>query len=751
MTMTPQRPNDSYPEIAETEPSLPRMSEHHRQLTQSFNQGPVPEDLVGRAFKGFSIDEESKNAGFYCQIESLLGQGGMGYVYKAQNGALVGALKIMSFGTATDRKSVERFDKETRAIKKIDHMNVIKILFRGVSSEDGRSFFVMPLLKGQTLSELLRNRKDLPIIEKLDILIDICSGLVAAHRAGIVHRDLKPSNIMVLPWTTPDEEIRGLAPPYPEIDPKRPPERMHKIVLVDFGIAKILPRGDVDTQVSTTTGDVFGTPLYMSPEQCLGDQALINERSDIYAMGCLMYEVLTGSPAYVGKQHIDTMNWHMGTERPPLEPIPGVRSSTIEQLNPIVGKAFRRHPEERWQSMEQLRRELLAVKASLVKGYLQEPQAKPLGKSIEAAQDAKSKVAMWSRRLGKRFFDGVRKNIVLIGVAMMLVGVAINIAPDVMTKDPSLSLKEITWEAVYPHPVREAEQFQMKEKQLSYAYATELKTLGPSGQADPEFFGTLKKFAELYYENQMYRKAGPLYMQAINIGQQLRNKGIETQTADMASMTLPGAFSFYRSGDLVTAKNICEMGLNFAKEGNVKAGNPALFRGILAATYGVFIEDPKEPAAYVKEGARSASANAKVFMAFLKEQGFRPEDSYEIGLLASDIGDYYFRQGQLEQARSAYGYGLQAWRRLDDAGRYNQAVANVRLGLIDRQEGNNHDAAELFEKGASVFASDGVKKNLERARTLFCLADTYWQMKDYVRAILTRREAVKTWRDAKKA
>ncbi|HEY9759816.1 MAG TPA: hypothetical protein V6C97_31950, partial [Oculatellaceae cyanobacterium] len=125
--MTPGRPNDSsYPEIAETEASLPRMSEYHRQMTQSFNQGPVPEDLVNKPFKGFSIDEETKNAGFYCHVQSLLGQGGMGYVYKVQNGALVGALKIMSFGTATDRKSVERFDKETRAIKKIDHINVIK-------------------------------------------------------------------------------------------------------------------------------------------------------------------------------------------------------------------------------------------------------------------------------------------------------------------------------------------------------------------------------------------------------------------------------------------------------------------------------------------------------------------------------------------------------------------------------------------------------------------------------------------------
>ncbi|HEY9755278.1 MAG TPA: serine/threonine-protein kinase, partial [Oculatellaceae cyanobacterium] len=608
-------------------------------------------------------------------------------------------------------------------------------------------FFVMPLLKGQTLSELLRNRKDLPLLEKLDILIDICSGLVAAHAAGIVHRDLKPSNIMVLPWTTSDEEICGQAPPYPEIDPKRLPERMHKIVLVDFGIAKILPRGDVDTQVSTTTGDVFGTPLYMSPEQCLGDQALINERSDIYAMGCLMYEVLTGSPAYIGKQHIDTMNWHMGSERPPLENIPGARSSTIEQLNPIVAKAFRRHAEERWQSMEQLRRELLSVKANLVKGYLQEPQVKALGKSLEAAQDAKSHITIFGRKMWKRLAESARKNIVLICVVLVLAAFAINVTPDVMTKDPSTSMNDIAWAAVPPPPLRNAEQFRNREKDLSFAYRTEQS----SGPISPELFGTLKDSAELYYENQLYPKAAALYSSALKIGKELEEKGIETQTSEMAAISLPAAFCFYRIGNYDGAFTFCETGLDLAKKGNTRVGKPIFFRGILAGSYSHLVEARHAGPKYMEIGARNAKANATVFMALLRQDDFKPEESYEIGLLASDVGDYYLRSGDLKMAAEAYKYALRAWTSLDEAGRYNRAVANVRLGLVRKQEGNLREASDTLEKAVSLFAAEGVKDDLVRARTMFCLADAYWQMKDYWRATLTRRDAVRVWRGTKKA
>lgn len=748
MTMTPRRPNDSYPEIATTEISLHKMSDKNHS-TQGFNPGPTPESLVGKGFQGFSIDDENKNAPFYCHIESLLGQGGMGYVYTARNGAQIGALKIMSFGTATDRKQVERFDKETRAIKKIDHINVIKILFRGVAAEDGRAFFVMPVLKGQTLSELLRTRNDLPLLEKLDILIDICSGLAAAHEAGIVHRDLKPSNIMVLPWTTADEEIRGLAPPYPSIDEKRLPEKMHKIVLVDFGIAKILPRGDVDTQISTTTGDIFGTPLYMSPEQCLGEQAKINEKSDIYAMGCLMYEVLAGKPAFLGKQHIDTMNWHMGTERPPLESVPGARSSTIQQLNPIVGKAFKRHPEERWQSIAQLRTELLNVKASLVKDYLQEPQAKAFGKSLTAAQDAKSDLAIFGRRIGKKVFEFAKKNVVAISAVMVIGTLAYSIGPDLMTNDPGLKMSDIAWERVSPPPLRSADQFKSREKQLSFAYATELS----SGPASPELFTTVKDMAELYYENDNYQKAASLYGSALKIGKELEQKGIETQAQDMAAISLPAAFSFYRLGDYDSAFSTCELGLNYAKLGNARAGKPVFFRGILAGSYGILIEDKRKGEKAIEVGKRLAHANATVFMALLKQDGPKTEESYDIGLLTSDVGDYYARNHEPELAAACYHYALSAWAAVDERGKYNEAVANARLGLLAKQKGDLKGATELLDKAVSMLAATGTKYDSVRARTMFCLADTYSQMQDlqdYSKGFFMRNAAAKLWREKRK-
>jgi serine/threonine protein kinase len=590
----------------------------------------------------------------------------------------------------------------------------------------------MPRLRGQSLNKTLKHRTRLPIDESLRIFLQMTDGFAAAHRQKVIHRDIKPGNVM----TIPGEDVGR-----------------DKVVIVDFGIAKLIPQAEDPTMKETTTGNIFGTPLYMSPEQCLGKQ-IIDGRSDIYSMGCLMYEVLTGKPPFIGKATYLTLRAQVEDPPEAITVLNGERSWDVYNLNNIITKMLEKEPGRRYQSMDEVHETLVRANNISLKMASIEQSFPLVTKPIMDLMDFMFTIGLQLRSYSSRRANTVRTSKLtgtLMAFALVIVSCAAvaAIAPYIVTKDPSISMTDIKWQSVSPPPLRSAEQFKSREKQLSFAYGTE-QSSGPS----PELFGTLKDIAELYYENQLYSKAAGLYMSALKVGKELEEKGIETQASDMAAISLPAAFCFYRLGQYNGAFSTCETGLEFAKKGNARAGKPVFFRGILAGSYGFLIENKRAEPKYLEAGTRNAKADATVFMALLKQDDFKPEESYEIGLLASDVGDYYLRNGQPKMAAEAYKYSLRAWTTLDEAGAYNRAVADVRLGLVNRQQGNLHEAAELLDKAAAIFASNGASSDLERARTLFCLADTYWQMKDlknYMRSILTRTEAVRTWRVTKKA
>ncbi len=126
-----------------------------------------------------------------------------------------------------------------------------------------------------------------PFLRAISIFKQVCDGLEAAHKKGIIHRDLKPANVILMKRDDGSEMVK----------------------LVDFGIAKLLPQADRQQQQLTKTGEVFGSPIYMSPEQCLGRE--LDTRADIYALGCLMYEAVAGEPPFIGNSYLETMNMHV--------------------------------------------------------------------------------------------------------------------------------------------------------------------------------------------------------------------------------------------------------------------------------------------------------------------------------------------------------------------------------------------------------------------------------------------------------
>jgi serine/threonine-protein kinase len=188
----------------------------------------------------------------------VLGKGGMGLVYKVEQ-IFLGqelALKTIDKGELTDI-SLRRFQTEARAVFSVNHPNIVALHDFGLLDET-TPFMVMELATGRTLAEILQDRS-LTLDEALSLFIQVCFGLAHAHENGVIHRDIKPSNIMLMdgmPWGTEGS-----------------------VKILDFGIAKLVHHEEGEIQALTRTGEIFGSPLYMSPEQCLGGK--VDHRSDI--------------------------------------------------------------------------------------------------------------------------------------------------------------------------------------------------------------------------------------------------------------------------------------------------------------------------------------------------------------------------------------------------------------------------------------------------------------------------------------
>jgi serine/threonine-protein kinase len=264
-------------------------------------------------------------------ILRMLGEGGMGAVYEALHPTLRKrvAIKVLRRELAFDAAVVQRFFNEARAASSIRHPNIIDIIDLGLLP-DGVPYLMMELLEGESLAQLLAREGPLPIERAVDLGLQAARALEAAHRKGIVHRDLKPDNLFLI------------------ADPTNPGHQQIKVL--DFGIAKLL--GDLSAiSVNTVAGQVFGTPPYMSPEQCRGQAGETDHRSDVYSLGIILYEMLCGKPPFSGGGLGDVMMMHLTTE--PLAP-GRLRPDLPPALEEVITTALAKRPAERFASMTEL-------------------------------------------------------------------------------------------------------------------------------------------------------------------------------------------------------------------------------------------------------------------------------------------------------------------------------------------------------------------------------------------------------------
>ncbi len=289
-------------------------------LSEEFQEMPT---LTFSGYPG-KVIPGSTFAGRYRVIEDL-GEGGMGEVYKVFDTEIQEkvALKLIRPEIAADKKTIIRFQNELKLARKISHKNICRMYHLG--REKDTYYLTMEYVEGESLRSMIRMTKRLSLATSLHVTIQVCEGLAAAHRVGVVHRDLKPQNILV--------------------------DKNGNVRIMDFGIARV-----VRTKKETGTGVVLGTPEYMSPEQAEGKE--VDGRSDIYSLGIILFEMVTGRPPFESDSLIQILQ-RQSAEAPPA---PRTLNPEIpEVLNGIILRCLEKKSENRYQTADDLRRDLAAV------------------------------------------------------------------------------------------------------------------------------------------------------------------------------------------------------------------------------------------------------------------------------------------------------------------------------------------------------------------------------------------------------
>lgn len=294
---------------------------------------PLPLPLLGRMLKQY-------------RIESILGQGGMGVVYRAHDQKLQRpvALKLLTPEVIADPNRRKRFLLEARAAARVSHPAIAQV--HDVDEDDGLIFIAIELVEGATLRELIQ-RGELDLLGALDLALQVAGGLAKAHQAGIVHRDIKPGNVMV----TPDGHAK----------------------ILDFGLAKLVDLeastiasgelSQLSTLDHTQVGTIKGTPAYMSPEQVKGQPA--DTRSDLFSFGVMLFEMVTGQSPFQRASPVDTMH-AVAFDNPPE---PGtIRSDVPAELARIIGRCLEKCPEDRYPNARELIEELRVARRNTESG-----------------------------------------------------------------------------------------------------------------------------------------------------------------------------------------------------------------------------------------------------------------------------------------------------------------------------------------------------------------------------------------------
>jgi serine/threonine protein kinase len=272
------------------------------------------------------------------KIVRRIGEGGMGVVYLAQHQSLGQqyALKVLS-PEAVNQQNWLRFQAEAKILARLKHPTVVQVYDLGLH-EKSIPFYSMDYLVGSTLEELLADKGSLPLGFTIEVFLAVLDGLSYAHGNNIIHRDIKPANIFICDSASNKLQVK----------------------ILDFGISKLVDAG-AKVQQLTAVGEIFGSPFYMSPEQCRGDK--VDLRSDIYSVGCSLFEALTGFVPFEGKTSLDISLQHEEAEPPLICDVDESLAADLpESVDAVIAKCLAKQPEDRYQSADELALDLARIR-----------------------------------------------------------------------------------------------------------------------------------------------------------------------------------------------------------------------------------------------------------------------------------------------------------------------------------------------------------------------------------------------------
>lgn len=323
-------------------------------LVDMSSTSALPEDLTNFRLFGDYI------------LKKKLGEGGMGSVYLGENTAIDQriAVKVLHPESAGNDETVQRFYREARAISRLTHPNTIRVFIFGKTTNPVLIYLAMEYVDGKSLRDVIFREKHLSELRAINIMRQTLHALSEAHDLGVVHRDLKPDNIMLTQFRGVDDFVKVL----------------------DFGIAKVQEKEGEEQRKLTQAGVVYGTPEYLSPEQAKGKN--IDHRSDLYALGIILYEMVTGSVPFDGNTPLATLTGHVYQK--PAEP-KTLRQDLSDEMQRIILKALEKDANNRYQSAMEFLEDLEKLEAKLRGGKVQRTtyiDASEVGALFQATKDA---------------------------------------------------------------------------------------------------------------------------------------------------------------------------------------------------------------------------------------------------------------------------------------------------------------------------------------------------------------------------
>lgn len=624
------------------------------------------------------------------ELKSFIGQGGMSVVYKAVDKQLnkTVAVKLLLPHLVHDPITFQRFQQEARAASSLSHTNIVGIYDFG-ASEDNEPYIVMDFLDGTPLNEAIKMLRGLVLERSVAIFVQIADALQCAHTNNVLHRDLKPSNVLLI--------HQGL---------------LDVVKIVDFGIAKLIPQDGGESLHLTKTGEVFGSPFYMSPEQCRGEK--VDARSDIYSMGCLMYEVIAGKPPIVGGNLMETLYKQL-SEVPQSFSVSCPERKVPERLEAIVFKSLHKDPAMRHQSMKELETEL--------QEFLQQ---------MEAGWVTNAKLKLELLRLKVAPFVGRERK--LLGIA----GAAVVVTALITVQYLSIYFKEtrepppgaaLAW-SVAEKPPREKANY---ERNVSFA-RTNLKFIErEDGRDSPKYIENSLILARLHEENGHFREAIDIRRQAY---ESLKlTDGPKADDTIEAELNL--AKSLAKSGDWSSSADL--LSDLYQKTIVAHDNNPKYQEKNQDFRHTMFNDICESLANALYACGRYGEATT-YYEQLLSELKRSPDtnaaQTARKGALLCRLGDCYRLRNMFSQAETAYEQSLKIW--LDDKNDKSSLIATTRLlGFVHFKEGHYKRARYLYEEALPKMESQLGESDPDVIAALSEYSQLMWKKGNYLKSVMT--------------